>query len=65
MTSKSGRKSWAIKVANNGDELLHYFARDKLSEQVIAYTEKFFLKCIIKHDTFSKLLFVVYHKKHL
>lgn len=66
-TSKVGRKSWAIKGANNGYELLHYFARDELREQETTDTEKFFLKCIIKYDvdTCNELLFIVYHEKHM
>ena len=34
---------------------------------MIAVAEKFFLKCITKHDvdTFDELRFIVYHKKYL
>ena len=40
-TSKVGRKMWAIKGANNGYELLYYFAMDELSEQETADAESF------------------------
>ena len=42
MANKVSSRSWAINGASNGYEILHYFARDKLSEQEIADAEKLF-----------------------
>ena len=48
-------------------DLLWTFGWDALSNEMIAVAEKFFLKCITKHDvdTFDELRFIVYHKKYL
>ena len=42
MASKFSSRSWAINGASNGYDILHYFARDVLSEQEIADAEKLF-----------------------
>ena len=65
--SKVGTKSRAVREGADCYHLLYAFGWDALSDKMIADAEKFLLKCITKHDvdTFSKLRFIVHHKKYL
>ena len=65
--SKVGTKSRAVREGADCYHLLYAFGRDTLSDEMIADTEKFLLKCIGKHDvdTFNELHFIVYHEKYL
>ena len=49
VASKVCSRNWAIKGANNGYEILYSFARDDLSEQVIADVKTFFFHFVIKY----------------
>ena len=57
IASKVCSRNWAIDGTNSGYEILYSFARDKLSEQVIADAKTFFFNYIMKYgdDTFNEL----------
>ena len=65
--SKVGAKSRAVREGADCYHLLYAFGTDALSNEMIADTEKFLLKCITKYDvdTFDELHFIVYHEKYL
>ena len=61
------RKKLLKKANESAYNLLYYFGKNEISQNMIADAEKFLVQCITSDDTnnFDELRFNVYHKKHL
>ena len=65
-TSKVGTKSATLKTVNECDyELLCFFGKTELTDEIISNAEKFLLKCVSDQnlDKFDNIRYELYHKK--